>query len=72
MIEIESIDRKMKTQNKSLHWIFTPLRCVKTSEFKCSLQEQTMNDSKILFGSLKRNTELDGDYQSHGKDGLSY
>lgn len=24
----------VKTHNKSLHWIFTPLRSVKTSEFK--------------------------------------
>jgi len=25
---------EIKTHNKSLHWIFTPLRCVKTSEFR--------------------------------------
>ncbi len=29
----------MKAHNKSLHWIFTPLRCAKTSEFKRSVSE---------------------------------
>jgi len=30
-----SLLMKEKTaHNQSLHWIFTPLRCVKTSEFK--------------------------------------
>ena len=27
------IGREMESHNKSLHWIFTPLRYVKTSEF---------------------------------------
>jgi len=27
-----------KTHNKSLHWIFIPLRSIKTCEFKRSLQ----------------------------------
>ena len=31
MIEIRE---QIKTHNKSLHWIFTPLRFMKTSELK--------------------------------------
>ncbi len=31
-----NINGKMKNHNKSLHWIYTPLRCVKTSEFRRS------------------------------------
>ena len=50
--------RNEKTHNKSLHWIFTPLRSVKTSEFKRYRQIDTvqMKDGKIpqvIFDSIK-------------------
>jgi len=35
---------EMESHNKSLHWIFTPLRCVKTSEFR----RYVTHDSEIL------------------------
>jgi len=32
--KLHGMSNKQETHNKSLHWIFTPLHFVKTSEFK--------------------------------------
>ena len=36
-----------KTHNESLHWIFTPLRSVKTSEFSRYAKTGGNNESRI-------------------------
>lgn len=43
-------EKNGKTHNKSLHWIFTPLRSVKTSEFNRSL---SLRDIKALLKPLE-------------------
>jgi hypothetical protein len=45
---IEMRGRK-KTHNESLHWIFTPLRCVKTSEFKRYVSKKNESQASICY-----------------------
>ena len=42
-----------RAHNKSLHWIFTPLRSVKTSEFgRSTMKDKAMNRRKIQQNNL--------------------
>jgi len=42
----------METANKSLHWIFIPLHCVKTSEFRrcasCWIRNKLIEEKELV------------------------
>jgi len=40
--------------NKSLHWIFTPLRSVKTSEFKRYTERNSLNSENMIKIEINR------------------
>ena len=53
LILLDELDESSRTaHNKSLHWIFTPLRCVKTSEFK-RYTDKTRNEMMLSGIAMK-------------------
>ncbi len=59
-LKILKLNEVVKTHNKSLHWIFTPLRYVKTSEFNRWAAKArpllTVDENRVV---LKRNDTCD-------------